>query len=85
VKALVFGVAGQPFDVPDGANWLTKNLANSPVGLRDVPDPVPLHDDWVITRPRLTRPTWRAVISPGPDAGWTMPSPGRQVGLWRGR
>ncbi len=50
----MFGVAGQPFDVPDDANSLTKNLANSPVGLRDVPDPVPLHDDWVVTRPRLT-------------------------------
>jgi threonine dehydrogenase-like Zn-dependent dehydrogenase len=40
--------------VPDGANSLTKNLAHSPVALRDVPDPQLLHDDWVITRPRLT-------------------------------
>ena len=54
MKALVYGVAPEPFRVPDDANLLTRNLANSPVGLRDVPDPVPLHDDWVVTRPRLT-------------------------------
>jgi hypothetical protein len=40
--------------MPDDANTLTRNLAHSPVGLRDVPDPQPLHDDWVVTRPRLT-------------------------------
>ena len=54
MKALVFGVPPEPFEVPDDANPLTQNLAHSPVGLRDVPDPQPLHDDWVITRPRLT-------------------------------
>jgi threonine dehydrogenase-like Zn-dependent dehydrogenase len=54
MKALVFGVPPEPFEVPDDANTLTRNLAPSPVGLRDVPDPQPLHDDWVVTRPRLT-------------------------------
>ena len=54
MKALVFGVPPEPFEVPDDANTLTQNLAHSPVALRDVPDPQPLHDDWVITRPRLT-------------------------------
>ena len=54
MKALVFGVPPEPFEVPDDANTLTENLAHSPVGLRDVPDPLPLHDDWVVTRPRLT-------------------------------
>ncbi|RDH75968.1 oxidoreductase [Mycolicibacterium moriokaense] len=54
MKALVFGVPGERFEVPDGANPLVANLARSPVALRDVPDPQPLHDDWVITRPRLT-------------------------------
>ena len=54
MRALVFGVAGEPFDVPEDANPLAKNLARSPVALKDVPDPQPLHDDWVITRPRLT-------------------------------
>jgi hypothetical protein len=54
MRALVFGVAPEPFEVPDDANSLTRNLTHSPVGLRDVPDPRPLHDDWVITRPRLT-------------------------------
>jgi threonine dehydrogenase-like Zn-dependent dehydrogenase len=54
MRALVFGVPPEPFEVPDDANVLTRNLAHSPVGLRDVADPVPLHDDWVITRPRLT-------------------------------
>jgi threonine dehydrogenase-like Zn-dependent dehydrogenase len=47
MKALVFGVPPEPVEVPDA-------VARSPVGLREVPDPQPLHDDWVITRPRLT-------------------------------
>ena len=54
MRALVFGVPPEPFEVPDDANTLTQNLAHSPVGLREVPDPQPLHDDWVVTRPRLT-------------------------------
>ena len=40
MRALVFGVPPEPFEVPDDANTLTRNLARSPVGLRDVPDPV---------------------------------------------
>jgi threonine dehydrogenase-like Zn-dependent dehydrogenase len=48
MKALVFGVRPEPLDGPDDA------LTHSPVALRQVPDPVLLHDDWVITRPRLT-------------------------------
>ena len=54
MRALVFGVPPEPFEVPDEANTLIHNLAHSPVGLRDVPDPQPLHDDWVVTRPLLT-------------------------------
>ena len=54
MRALVFGVPPEPFEVPDDANLLTRNLTQSPVGLREVPDPRPLHDDWVVTRPRLT-------------------------------
>jgi threonine dehydrogenase-like Zn-dependent dehydrogenase len=54
MKALVFGVPGEPFDLPGDANTLVRNLASSPVALQEVPDPQPLHDDWVITRPRLT-------------------------------
>jgi hypothetical protein len=38
-------VLPEPFEVPDDANTLTRNLAHSPVALREVPDPVPLHDD----------------------------------------
>ena len=54
MRALVFGVPGEPFEVPENANPLTKNLARAPVALQEVSDPLPLHDDWVITRPRLT-------------------------------
>ncbi len=54
MRALVFGVPGEPFEVPENANPLVKNLTRSPVALREMPDPQPLHDDWVITRPRLT-------------------------------
>ena len=48
MRALVFGVPPQPLDGPDDA------LTHSPVALRHVADPQLLHDDWVITRPRLT-------------------------------
>jgi threonine dehydrogenase-like Zn-dependent dehydrogenase len=54
MRALVFGVPPEPFEVSDDANQLVKNLAYSPVALQDVPEPRLLHDDWVITRPRLT-------------------------------
>ena len=54
MKALVYGVPPEPFDVPDNANLLTENLSRTPTALREVPDPQPLHQDWVITRPRLT-------------------------------
>jgi threonine dehydrogenase-like Zn-dependent dehydrogenase len=54
MRALVFGVPPEPFDVPEDANTLTHNLAHSPVGLCEVSDPLPLREDWVITRPRLT-------------------------------
>ncbi|OBI42935.1 oxidoreductase [Mycobacterium kyorinense] len=46
MRALVFGVPPEPgFD---------DALAHSPVALRDMPEPRLLHDDWVITKPRLT-------------------------------
>jgi threonine dehydrogenase-like Zn-dependent dehydrogenase len=54
MRALVFGVPPEPFEVSDDANQLVKNLACSPVALEDIPEPRLLHDDWVITRPRLT-------------------------------
>ncbi len=55
MKALVFGVQPEPWSPPrTAANTLTTNLARTPVALQQVPDPVLLQDDWVITRPRLT-------------------------------
>ena len=54
MRALVYGVPPEPFEVPDDANTLTQNLARSPTAMRDVPDPHLPHEDWVITRPRLT-------------------------------
>ena len=54
MKALIYGVPPEPFEVPDNANPLTQNLARTPTALRQVPDPQLPHDDWVITRPRLT-------------------------------
>jgi hypothetical protein len=32
MRALVFGVPPEPFEVPDDANTLTRNLPHSPVG-----------------------------------------------------
>lgn len=54
MKALVYGVPPEPFEVPDDANPLTQNLARTPTALRDLPDPELPQEDWVITRPRLT-------------------------------
>lgn len=54
MRALVYGVSPDPVEVPDDANTLTRNLARTPTALRDLPDPEPPHEDWVITRPRLT-------------------------------
>ncbi|OOK67365.1 alcohol dehydrogenase GroES-like domain protein [Mycobacterium kansasii] len=54
MKALVYGVPPEPFEVPGDANALTRNLSQSPTGLRQLPEPRLLRPDWVITRPRLT-------------------------------
>lgn len=54
MKALVYGVPPEPFEVADNGNPLAQNLSRTPTALREVPDPTLLHQDWVITRPRLT-------------------------------
>jgi threonine dehydrogenase-like Zn-dependent dehydrogenase len=54
MKALVFGVEAERYEVPEEANSLTKNLARTPVRLMDIDDPKPIHPDWVVARPRLT-------------------------------
>ena len=54
MKALVFGVENQRWVPPAGANRLTRNLAVTPVALRDIPDARPLRPDWLVTRPLLT-------------------------------
>lgn len=54
MRALVYGVPPEPFEVPERANALTQNLARTPTALREVPDPQLPHGDWVLTRPRLT-------------------------------
>lgn len=54
MRALVYGVAPETVEIPDGANTLTANLARTPTAMREVPDPQLPHDDWVLTRPRLT-------------------------------
>jgi threonine dehydrogenase-like Zn-dependent dehydrogenase len=55
MKALVFGVAAEPWTPPPGAaeNRLLSNLAVTPMRLMDVDDPRPLRPDWVVTKPRL--------------------------------
>ena len=54
MRALVFGVENQPWTPPERANRLARNLAVTPVALRDIPDARPLRPDWLVTRPRLT-------------------------------
>jgi threonine dehydrogenase-like Zn-dependent dehydrogenase len=54
MKALVFGVEHEPYEVAADANPLLQGLSRTPVRLMEVPDARPLHPDWVVTRPRLT-------------------------------
>ncbi len=54
MKALVFGVATQPYSPPPDAPPLQQNLATTPVALQDIPDARPLRPDWFVTRPLLT-------------------------------
>lgn len=54
MRALVYGVPPESHDVAADAGELVQNLAQTPTALREVPEPVLLHDDWVVTRPRLT-------------------------------
>jgi len=54
MKALVFGVEPEAWEPPADAPPLARQLAASPVALRDVPDAQPLRPDWVVTRPLLT-------------------------------
>lgn len=54
MRALVYGVPPEPLEVPANESPLVQNLARTPTALRHVPNPALLHDDWVITRPRLT-------------------------------
>jgi threonine dehydrogenase-like Zn-dependent dehydrogenase len=54
MKALVFGTHAEPWTPPPGANPLMRNLATTPVALRDIPDARPLRPDWLVTRPLLT-------------------------------
>ncbi|MGH3969398.1 MAG: zinc-dependent alcohol dehydrogenase, partial [Mycobacterium sp.] len=48
MKALVYGVS------PEAHEGLADALTRSPVALQEIPEPGLLHEDWVITRPRLT-------------------------------
>jgi threonine dehydrogenase-like Zn-dependent dehydrogenase len=54
MKALVYGVAPEPFDGDVDPNPLLAGLASTPMRLMEVDDPGFLRPDWVVTRPRLT-------------------------------
>jgi threonine dehydrogenase-like Zn-dependent dehydrogenase len=54
MKALVFGVKHDAYEVPADANQLVQNLAHTPVALQDIPTARPLRPDWVVAKPRLT-------------------------------
>lgn len=54
MRALVSGTSTQRWTPPEGANRLARNLAVTPVALRDLPDARPLRPDWLVTRPLLT-------------------------------
>lgn len=54
MRALVFGVAPEPWTPPPEHGRLVGNLAVAPVALQTLPDARPLRPDWVVTRPLLT-------------------------------
>ncbi len=57
MKALLYGVAPEPWPEPTGEdadNPLLRGLAHTPMQLVDMDDPEFLLPDWVITKPRLT-------------------------------
>jgi len=54
MKALVYGVAPDPFPVPEDAGPLLRGLARTPMKLTDMERPKPLRSDWVVVRSRLT-------------------------------
>jgi threonine dehydrogenase-like Zn-dependent dehydrogenase len=54
MRALVFGVAPEPWTPPPDHGRLVGNLAVTPVALQTLPDARPRRPDWVVTRPRLT-------------------------------
>jgi threonine dehydrogenase-like Zn-dependent dehydrogenase len=57
MKALLYGVAPEPWPKPtgdDADNPLLRALASTPMQLVDMDDPEFLLPDWVITKPRLT-------------------------------
>jgi threonine dehydrogenase-like Zn-dependent dehydrogenase len=54
MKALLYGVAPEPWPVPPDANELLRNLARTPMKLTEIDRPRPLRRDWVVVRSRLT-------------------------------
>ncbi len=54
MQALVFGVKPDLVEAPVGATRLQRALAQTPMALRQWPDPGFLRPDWVLCRPLLT-------------------------------
>src|SRR5437773_1695690 len=54
MRALVWGVRGDPQPDPGPENHLLRGLATTPMKLVDIDDPSLPAPDWVVTRPRLT-------------------------------
>ena len=54
MQALVFGVRSDGWTAPPDSSPLVRQLATSPVALKEVPDARPLRPDWLVTRPLLT-------------------------------
>ena len=53
MRALVFGVETEADTPPRDAGRLTRNLAATPMGLREVDTPSLVGDDWMVLRTRL--------------------------------
>jgi threonine dehydrogenase-like Zn-dependent dehydrogenase len=51
---LLYGVRPEPWDPPEGSNHLMVGLSRTPMRLQELERPVPLRDDWVVAKTRLT-------------------------------
>ena len=54
MQGLLYGVRGERWTPPEGANQLMVGLSKVPMRLQELDRPTPLRDDWAVAKTRLT-------------------------------